>query len=102
MAPPPPPAPAAAGSSAAAGGSGSGRPTKKKKSKAASLVSGAVSGALVSACLQPLDVVRTRMQADVARGVVRSTLGTMQTIMAEVGFLWACAGTVVGTWWVQF
>ena len=59
-------------------------PAKKKKSKAASVLSGSLSGALVSACVQPLDVIRTRMQADMAHGVVRSTLQTMQTIMGEV------------------
>lgn len=57
--------------------------SRKKKSKAASVISGSVSGALVSACVQPLDVIRTRMQADSAHGVVRGTLATMQTIMAE-------------------
>lgn len=82
MAPSPPPAASGGSSSAASGGSG--KQPKKKRSKAASAMSGAVSGALVSACLQPLDVVRTRMQADTARGLVRSTLGTMQTIVAEV------------------
>ena len=59
-------------------------PAKKKKSKAASVLSGSLSGALVSACVQPLDVIRTRMQADMAHGVVRSTLQTMQTIVGEV------------------
>ena len=59
-------------------------PAKKKKSKAASVLSGSLSGALVSACVQPLDVIRTRMQADMAHGMVRSTLQTMQTIMGEV------------------
>lgn len=59
-------------------------PAKKHKSKTASVVSGSLSGAVVSACVQPLDVIRTRMQADMAHGVVRNTLHTMQTIMAEV------------------
>ena len=60
-------------------------PAKKKRSRAASALSGSLSGALVSACVQPLDVVRTRMQADVGRGIFRSTLQTMHTVVAEVG-----------------
>lgn len=59
-------------------------PARKPKSKAASVVSGSVSGALVSACVQPLDVVRTRMQADAAQGLVRGTMATIHTILAEV------------------
>ena len=55
-----------------------------KKSKLASIVSGAAAGVLVSAMVQPLDVLRTRMQADVAKGVFRSTAGTFQTVVAEV------------------
>jgi hypothetical protein len=52
------------------------------------VVSGSLSGALVSACVQPLDVVRTRMQADMAHGIVRSTMHTMQTILSEVRRSW--------------
>lgn len=57
---------------------------RPKKSKLASLVSGATAGILVSACVQPLDVLRTRMQADVAKGVYLSTLRTLHTVVAEV------------------
>ena len=32
-------------------------------------LSGAISGVLVGACLQPLDVLRTRMQGDSAKGL---------------------------------
>lgn len=77
---PPPPAAAAA---AAAYASSSGRP-KPRKSKMASLASGALSGGLVSACVQPLDVIRTRMQADMVQGVMRGTMPTMWTIVGEV------------------
>ena len=48
------------------------------------MASGAMSGALVSACVQPLDVLRTRMQADVAQGAFRSTLSTARLILSEV------------------
>lgn len=41
---------------------------KRRKSKVASMISGGLSGAVVSACVQPLDVIRTRMQASRARG----------------------------------
>ncbi|EFN55963.1 hypothetical protein CHLNCDRAFT_145279 [Chlorella variabilis] len=68
-------------------------PAKKHKSKTASVVSGSLSGAVVSACVQPLDVIRTRMQADMAHGVVRNTLHTMQTIMAEGGVRTLWKGT---------
>ena len=68
----------------AAAAAAGGKPQRKKKSKLASLVSGSLSGALVSACVQPLDVIRTRMQADMLQGVMRGTLGTMRTIVGEV------------------
>lgn len=45
----------------------------KKKSRAASALSGSLSGAFVSACVQPLDVIRTRMQADSAQGLSHVT-----------------------------
>ena len=47
--------------------------SSKKKSKAASALSGSLSGAFVSACVQPLDVIRTRMQADSAQGLLHVT-----------------------------
>jgi solute carrier family 25 protein 38 len=56
-----------------------------KRSKLASVVSGALSGATVSACVQPLDVMRTRMQADVSRGTYLSTVQTVRAIAAHGG-----------------
>ena len=61
------------------------------KSKIASAMSGSVSGALVSACVQPLDVIRTRMQADSAQGLAKvSTVKTFQGIVRSGGIrdLW--------------
>lgn len=46
---------------------------------------GVMSGALVSVCVQPLDVVRTRIQADATRADVLSMVGTVRTIYAEGG-----------------
>lgn len=57
--------------------------SSKRKSKTASALSGSVSGALVSACVQPLDVIRTRMQADSAQGLLHVT--TPRTIRRIVG-----------------
>lgn len=65
----------------------------KPKSKLASVVSGATSGALVSACVQPLDVLRTRMQAESARGTVISTFDAIRTITAEGGVAALWRGT---------
>ena len=58
---------------------------EKPRSKLASVLSGSASGALVSACVQPLDVLRTRMQADSARGALQSTFNTIHTITSEGG-----------------
>ena len=58
-----------------------------KKSKLASVVSGSMSGAIVSSCVQPLDVIRTKMQADSAHGVTRSTAQTIALISKEGGGL---------------
>lgn len=57
---------------------------KVKKSKLATIVSGAASGMMVSACVQPLDVLRTRMQADAAKGVFLNTVQALQTVVKEV------------------
>ena len=57
----------------------------KKKSKLASVVSGALSGALVSSCVQPLDVLRTKMQADSACGIQRTTTNTIALLYREGG-----------------
>ena len=64
--------------------------TGPKKSKLASVVSGALSGAVVSSCIQPLDVIRTKMQADSARGIARTTAETISLISREGGGLMTC------------
>lgn len=89
------------GAPEAAGGTGrssdaAARPAGKegpKRSKLASVVSGSMSGALVSACVQPLDVVRTRMQADVAHGTFMSSARTVQAIMQHGGLRAMWQGT---------
>ncbi|GLC76917.1 hypothetical protein PLESTF_001855300 [Pleodorina starrii] len=65
----------------------------KKPPSAASAISGALSGSLISACVQPLDVVRTKMQADAARGVVRGSLATARVVLSEQGVRGFWAGT---------
>lgn len=57
----------------------------RRKSRAASVVSGSLSGAFVSACIQPLDVIRTRMQADAACGSLVSTSNVVGNIFKEGG-----------------
>ncbi|KAK9825889.1 hypothetical protein WJX81_001859 [Elliptochloris bilobata] len=56
-----------------------------------------MSGALVSVCVQPLDVVRTRIQADATRASVLSMVGTVRKIYAEGGTrdLWRGTGPTV-------
>lgn len=67
-----------------------------------SLIAGVVSGALVVATTQPLDVIKTRMQSVNARGVYRSFPGTIYRIFVEEGWktLWSGgvprAVTVIG------
>ena len=46
---------------------------------------GSFSGAVVSVCVQPLDVVRTRLQADAAKGSSRSTTGAFRVLVQEQG-----------------
>ncbi|GLI71715.1 hypothetical protein VaNZ11_017013 [Volvox africanus] len=65
----------------------------KKPPSIASALSGAISGSLISACVQPLDVVRTKMQADAARGVVRGTFATARVVLSEQGLRGFWAGT---------
>lgn len=67
--------------------SGAGGSKTVKKSKLASVVSGSMSGAIVSSCVQPLDVIRTKMQADSAHGVTRSTAQTIALIAKDGGGL---------------
>ena len=49
------------------------------------LTAGSLSGAVISVCVQPLDVVRTRMQADATRNALGTTLGTFRDIISEGG-----------------
>lgn len=56
-----------------------------QRAAVASAASGAVSGALVSVALQPLDVVRTRMQTDATTGAARSLLKTIRSITDDGG-----------------
>lgn len=39
----------------------------------------------MSVCVQPLDVVRTRLQADAAKGISRSTVGAFRVLVQEQG-----------------
>lgn len=56
-----------------------------------------MSGAIISACVQPLDVLRTRMQADTAMGMSRSVGQTLQVVLNEYGVrgLWRGTGPTV-------
>ncbi|KAK9811684.1 hypothetical protein WJX72_008322 [[Myrmecia] bisecta] len=58
---------------------------KPRQPLASSVVSGFLSGALVSVCVQPLDVVRTRMQGEAAAGLSRGPVATFRTILSESG-----------------
>ena len=55
----------------------------KDRSRLASAASGAASGVVVSACLQPLDVLRTRLQTDATSGLSQSWWRTMGSIARE-------------------
>jgi len=46
---------------------------------------GCVAGAMVSVCMQPLDVLRTRMQADAAAGRLQSTVRTLRAVLESQG-----------------
>jgi len=46
---------------------------------------GAMAGAVVSACVQPLDVLRTRMQADAAAGRLQGSVSTLRMLLREAG-----------------
>jgi len=60
---------------------------------------GVLSGALVSVCVQPLDVVRTRMQAEATRSGLQSMVGTMRTIYAEGGVRSAKLAAALASAW---
>ena len=51
-----------------------------------SICAGSLSGAAISACVQPLDVIRTRMQADATLNALSGALGTFRKIVAQDGF----------------
>jgi len=44
-----------------------------------------MAGAVVSACVQPLDVLRTRMQADAAAGRLQGSVSTLRMLLREAG-----------------
>ncbi|DBB10115.1 TPA: hypothetical protein ACH3X3_001699 [Trebouxia sp. C0006] len=67
--------------------------TSKGQNKLASVLSGSFSGAVVSVCVQPLDVVRTRLQADAAKGISRSTAGAFRVLVKEQGVRGLWRGT---------
>lgn len=67
--------------------------TSKGQNKLASVLSGSFSGAVVSACVQPLDVIRTRLQADAAKGISRSTAGAFRVLVKEQGVRGLWRGT---------
>mmetsp|Transcript_10390 Transcript_10390/g.31303 ORF Transcript_10390/g.31303 Transcript_10390/m.31303 type:complete len:319 (-) Transcript_10390:2653-3609(-) len=73
------------------------KPAERKQPRLASAISGSVSGAVVSACVQPLDVLRTRMQADAAAGSLQGVRRTMRTLFREGGLkgLWRGTGPTV-------
>jgi len=60
-------------------------PREVSQSALVSAASGAVSGSVVSACLQPLDVVRTRMQSDATLGASSSAMGAFRNVVGEGG-----------------
>ncbi|KAF8056445.1 Slc25a38 [Scenedesmus sp. PABB004] len=72
-------------------------PERKPPPALASAVSGALSGAAISACVQPLDVLRTRMQADAALGTSRGVAATLRVVLSEAGVrgLWRGTGPTV-------
>ena len=46
---------------------------------------GSLSGVIISACVQPLDVLRTRMQGEAAKGVSHGTLVTLRLVLDQYG-----------------
>ncbi|KAG1681317.1 hypothetical protein FOA52_007363 [Chlamydomonas sp. UWO 241] len=76
-----------------------GNATSHGKKSLESGLSGTLSGMAIGALLQPLDVVRTRMQGDAARGLApqRGATGTLMEIVGTggVGSLWRGTGPSV-------
>ncbi|KAK9908427.1 hypothetical protein WJX75_007684 [Coccomyxa subellipsoidea] len=68
-----------------------------KQGTVAAALSGSFSGAVISTCVQPLDVVRTRMQADATKNAFSGMLGTFQTIISDGGVraLWRGTGPTI-------
>ncbi|CAK0784193.1 hypothetical protein CVIRNUC_007397 [Coccomyxa viridis] len=60
-------------------------------------LSGSLSGAAISACVQPLDVIRTRMQADATKNALSGAMGTFRKIVAQDGVrsLWNGTGPTI-------
>lgn len=69
-----------------------------KPNKLASAFSGALAGAVVSACVQPLDVLRTRMQADAAAGTLQGSTATLRMLLKEGGTRGMWRGTGPTVW----
>jgi solute carrier family 25 protein 38 len=72
--------------------------TKKPPPALASAIAGGAAGALISACVQPLDVLRTRLQAEAALGAApRSAAAVLRGIVAAEGVrgLWRGTGPTV-------
>ena len=55
------------------------------RSKELKFLPGCLSGAAISACVQPFDVVRTRMQADATRNALSGAVGTLRKIVSQDG-----------------
>ncbi|GMH36124.1 hypothetical protein BSKO_03992 [Bryopsis sp. KO-2023] len=70
---------------------------KDGNSRLASALSGSAAGAFVSTCIQPLDVVRTRMQGDAVKGLLRGPIATAKLVHGEAGLrgLWQGTGPTV-------
>uniref|UniRef100_A0A7S0V8U3 Mitochondrial carrier protein n=1 Tax=Polytomella parva TaxID=51329 RepID=A0A7S0V8U3_9CHLO len=58
---------------------------REKPNMFATAFSGAFSAALVGVALQPLDVVKTRMQADASQGITRGFLDTLNVVLKDGG-----------------
>ena len=72
--------------------------SRKPPPALASAIAGGASGALISACVQPLDVLRTRLQAEAALGQAsRSAAAVLRGIVASEGArgLWRGTGPTV-------
>ena len=63
---------------------------QRPKSKLASVISGSASGAVVSACVQPLDVLRTRMQVPPLPACALACLWGCAALLGLVPTLWRC------------